>query len=53
MTLKTWQRLAVLSMAGGGLFQLGGCVDSLAPTVLAIGEQVLFSALFSGGLPIF
>jgi hypothetical protein len=52
MKLRGLFRLAAMGLAGGGLFQLGGCIDSLAPTALALGEQILLSQ-FLGSLPIF
>ncbi len=58
MMLRFWRksqclaRASVVVLAGGCLLQIGGCGTLIAPTILAVGEQVLFSTLFSL-LPIF
>ena len=36
-----------LACVGGVLLQLGACATSLAPTLLAIGEQAALGALLS------
>ncbi len=46
-----FRRIAVLILCGGALLQLGGCIGSLIPAALAVGEQVILSVLLSRLLP--
>ncbi len=53
MTRTRRVRQALLLVAAGGcLLQAGSCATLIAPTVLALGEQILLSQLFTL-LPIF
>lgn len=49
---RRWSRAGILIVSGGCLLQVGSCGALIAPTILALTEQALFSALFSR-LPIF
>ena len=47
----TLREAAAVALAGGILVQLGGCAGAVMPAVLAIGEQVVLSRVFTRFLP--